>query len=220
MANPIHPLWLQRHAPTLLGALLIIAMSVGLAWQTADWIRLLRASPSVSSTAPASTLSAPALENLAGLFGPSRAANNAPPPSTNLRLTLRGSFVNADAQRSSAIVQREGGKPQRFAIGAEIDSGVRLHAVYRDRIELERNGRLETLGFPERRNGSVNGPDYPAPDAPQDNAVEDLSTLQEENAAQLRERMEALRQQMEAAGTVPAEESAGESPTETPMETP
>ncbi|CAD5109756.1 type II secretion system protein N [Zestomonas carbonaria] len=214
MANLASQLWLQRHVPILLGALLVIAMSVGLAWQTADWIRLLRTPPAVQGAAPSSALSTPALERLETLFGPARSSSDSAPPSTNLRLTLRGSFVNADPQRSSAIVQRDSGKPKRFAVGEEIDSGVRLHAVYRDRIELDRNGRLETLTFPAPTSRTVNNLDYPAPDSIQDSATDDLSALQEEDAALLRERLEALRQQMEAAGTLPAEENVDETPPE------
>ncbi|WP_239482051.1 type II secretion system protein N [Zestomonas insulae] len=211
MANAPRTLSIRRHAPLLLGALLIIAMSVSLAWQTADWIRLLRHAPTVQSAAPA-TLTTRALENLDSLFGASGPASSAPPPSTNLRLTLRGSFVNANAQHSSAIIQREGSKPERFIVGSEIDSGVRLHGVYRDRVELERAGRLETLTFPTRRSTP------PAASAPTDSTADELSALQDENAAELRERMESLRQQMEAAGTLPAEEAPSETPPEPPTE--
>lgn len=200
---------IQRHAPLLLGALLIIAMSVALAWQTADWIRLLRTPPAAPNTPAPTSLTAPTAERLDALFGPAtQSTASSAPPSTNLRLTLRGSFVSATPERSSAIIQREGGKPQRFVVGSEIDSGVRLHAVYRDKVELDRGGRLETLRFPLRASSPI------APAANTDSSTaDDLSALQDENAAELRERMEALRQQMEAAGTLPAEETAPSEPT-------
>ncbi|AYC33518.1 general secretion pathway protein GspN [Pseudomonas cavernae] len=221
MPNPSIPRWLQLHAPTVVGAALILAMSISLAWQTADWIRLLRAPVQVSSNAPQTALTPPALERLAPLFGPSPTSDtSATPPATNLRLTLLGSFVNADPKRSSAIIQRDGSKPQRYNVGIEVDQGVRLHAVYRDRVELERNGRLETLPFPTRTlSGSNPSAVVPAPapaPAPAEDSADQLSELQDEDLQQLRERMNALRQQMEAAGTLPPDQESA--PTEQPTE--
>ncbi len=207
--------WLQVHAPALVGAALVLAMSVSLAWQTTDWMRLLRVPAHSTGTDTPTSLAAPELERLEPLFGPSNVASDAQPPATNLRLSLHGSFVHADPQRSSAIIQREGSKPQRYAVGAELDKGVRLHAVYRDRVELERNGHLESLPFPTRKS-SINSASTGAAELePTEDSVDQLSTLQEENAAQLRERMDALRQQMDAAGTLPAAEpNSTEQPTE------
>lgn len=199
------PRRLQRHAPLLLAALLIVAMSVSLAWQTLGWMRLVRTPPaSVGAPPPGDVRQDPAPAQLAALFGPAATGpGNGPPPATDLRLTLHGSFVHADPQRSSAIVQREGSTPQRFAIGAELADGIHLHAVYRDRIELERQGRLETLPFPTRRQSPntayVEPPQY-------DQSMEQFDNLEEENAALLRERMDALRQQMEAAGSQPVDD--------------
>lgn len=212
MLLTVAPRRLQQHAPTLVGILLILAMSVSLAWQTVGWMRLLRAPAPTVSAAPATVQAMPALEQLAALFGPSRpAASDAAPPATDLRLTLVGSFVHADPQRSSAIVQREGGKPQRYTTGSELERGIRLHGVYRDRIELERNGRLETLLFPTRSQAQA-GRGY-SPPSESAASLDQLDNLEEENAALLRERMEALRQQMEAGNPMP-----GAEPTDEPME--
>lgn len=99
------------------------------------------------------------LERLEPLFGPTATARtNGPPPATNLGITLLGSFVHVDPQRSSAIIQLSGGKPRRYGIGEEIQTGIRLHAVYRERVELERNGRLENLSFPSPGKGARNAP--------------------------------------------------------------
>src|SRR5690606_25896612 len=37
--------WLQRHSPTVLGAFLLTAMGISLAWQSAEWLRVLKAPP-------------------------------------------------------------------------------------------------------------------------------------------------------------------------------
>jgi len=207
---PGAPRWLLRRAPTLVGAALILLMSVSLAWQTADWLRLLRTPPQVAAVDTQTALAPPTLERLEPLFGPASSAGDAPPPATSLRLTLLGSFVHVDPSRSSAIIQREGSKPRRYGIGDELDNGIYLHAVYRDRVELKRQGRLESLPFPAKR---ISGISSSEAETPAGSALEQLSELHNEDAALLRERMDALRQQMEAAGSLPAAE-----PPEPPME--
>ncbi len=191
---------LLHNAPTLLGVLLILLISLSFATQTIEWLHLNRTQVSVPDSETNELASAPALDSIQTLFGPTRVTQDAAPPATNLRLTLRGSFVHSTASSSSAIIQREGSKPQRFAIGSEIDKGIRLHAVYRDRVELERNGRLETLMFNKRKAGSgSNQPIY-------DSNVDALTSLQQQDEQEMRDRMEALRQQMESAGGQPPEQ--------------
>ncbi|MDH4611988.1 hypothetical protein E8F12_25995 [Pseudomonas sp. BN102] len=204
--------WLQRHAPALGGALLVLAMGASFAWQTVQWLRLVDARAEASEQAGASLASAQPLQNLEPLFGPAPVAQpSGPPPSTNLRLTLLGSFVHAGPDKSIAIIQYEGGKPRRFTAGDEITSGVKVHAVYRDRVEIERNGRLESLSFPPPRSRftAVGG----SSQEPSADVIDELSGLQEDNAAELRERMEKLRQQMEDPDSVPVDPS-----TEQPQE--
>ncbi len=185
---------LLHNAPTLLGVLLIVLISVSFATQTIDWLKLNRTQPAVPSDEAGASASAPALDSIETLFGPARVVQDSAPPATSLRLTLRGSFVHSNARSSSAIIQRENARPMRFAVGTEIDKGIRLHAVYRDRVEIERNGRLETLMFDKNKAAASR----PLPG--NDNAVDQLSILQQQDEEQLRERMEALRQQMESAG--------------------
>ncbi|MBO2925684.1 hypothetical protein J5H83_00475 [Pseudomonas otitidis] len=202
---------LQEKAPVVVGVALVAAMSLSLAWQTADWIRLLRAPAPTSSDSPQAAAVPPSLDRLDRLFGPARIQQEGPPPATNLRLVLLGSFINADPARSSAIIRADDNKPRRILAGESISDGVRLHAVYRDRVEIERGGRLETLTFPHTRPSATVSPVMDA--APADGAIEALEGLQDENAAELRERMEALRKQMEESGGLPPD-----SPPEQPME--
>jgi general secretion pathway protein C len=193
---------LQRQAPLVLSALLLLLLGAGLAWQSVEWLRLLRSPPAAIESRRAAPPATPTLAQLAALFGPTPVTQGAP-PATTLRLTLHGSFVNAAPQRSSAIIQRNGDKPQRFAIGSELESGVRLHAVYADHIEVERNGRLETLRFPQHGNlSNVPAAGSPPPDAA---LSAPFSDLQEEDLSldQLRERLGELRQELEEPVEVP-----------------
>ena len=101
---------------------------------------------------------------------------------------------------------------ERYAVGMEVDSGVRLDAVYADRVELLRNGRRESLAFPRQHSGQYNV--YTPPAAPvAEEAVEELDQLEQDNLEELRQRMQMLREQMEASGAV-----AEDPPTDQPME--
>lgn len=203
--------WLEQHATTLVGLALILAMSVSLAWQTADWLRLLRTPATIGNPAPSAPVAASANPQISQLFGSSAQATDAAAPATNLRLTLLGSFVHADPKRSSAIIRSEGNSAQRFTVDSEVASGVRLHAVAADHVELLRNGRRESLSFPQGLPQSSVSP--ASNDSPQA-ALDQLSEMEADNLTQLRERMDALRQQMEAAGSVPADAEPTEQPTE------
>lgn len=183
-----------RWKPLLLCALLLALLCASLAWQGVAWLRLLRSPPpTVAASAQAPSSSLVTVARLAPLFGPPPSARAA--PATHLRLTLQGSFVNEDPRRSSAIVQPEGGKPGHFLIGQELESGVRLHAVHSDRVEIERNGGLETLRFPSQGKASAAaGTDVPA----DSRAPVELGELPDEDLDQLRERLSHLRQHLEA----------------------
>lgn len=204
--------WLLRHATTLVGLALVTAMSVSLAWQSADWLRLLRTPAKTTETSAHSTQTAAQPTEIGQLFGTSSVANDSPAPNTTLRLTLLGSFVHADPQRSSAIIRSEGSSAQRYTINSEISSGVRLHAVAADRVELLRNGRRESLSFPIS-NSATSSLQSSTSEIAAD-PLEQLSELESDDLVQLRERMDALRQQMQASGSVPDSSEPTEQPTE------
>ena len=183
-------------------------MCASFAWQAVEWAQLLNADGGSSASAPPQGPSTQPLANLEPIFGVAQVSpDDRPVPNTNLRLTLLGSFVHDAPEHSIAIIQYEGGKPRRVRAGEEITTGVRLHAVYRDRIELERAGRRESLSFPAPRS-RIQATNSSSPDQSATSVIDDLSGLQEDNAAELRERMEKLRQEMEASGSQPADDTA------------
>jgi general secretion pathway protein C len=202
---------LQQHAPALLGLILVTLMSASLAWQSADWLRLLRTPLIATDSALEIRQAAIAEPSIGQLFG-EHSISNAPAPNTNLRLTLLGSFVHADPQRSSAIIRSEGQSAQRYTLNSEITDGVRLHAVAADRVELMRNGRRESLSFPLERSANA-GLQSHTQDAMAD-PLEQLSDMQTDDLNQLRERMNALREQMQASDDA----TNGLAPTEQPPE--
>lgn len=203
--------WLVPRAPSILAILMIVLICASLAWQSLAWQRLLHSPQANTATASQQIASSSTPTSLLPLFASPAAANgSAAAPSTNLRLTLLGSFVHADPARSSAIIALEGSKAKGYLVGGQLSDGVLLHAVYRDRVELKRNGRLETLAFKSKPPlAAAASPSQ----TPADYNVEQLQQFEEENGNQLRERMQALQQQMQA------NEPPVDAPTEQPTET-
>jgi len=203
--------WLQLHTTALVSTVVVLLMSASLAWQTTDWLSLLRTQTVQDTSTSASLSSSTATQGPEQLFGSSR-SNNAAPPATTMRLTLLGSFVHTDPKRSSAIIRLDSNPAQRYNIDSEVVGGVSLHAVYADRVELRRNGRLESLAFPRNRPNDQSMP-Y-TPDESANDPRDQLEQLEADNLTQLRERMDALRQQMEMSGTLPADAEPTDPPTE------
>ncbi len=192
--------WLLPRAPTLLALLIVLLMSVSLALQSVALRRLLLSPAASSSAVPENRSHNTDMQSLLGLFG-SGVATTTSAPSTTMRLTLLGSFVHADSQRSSAIIQLEGNPAKRYAVGQALSSGVSLHGVYRDRVELKRNGRLETLSFNKPRASQSAAPATPEPAS---DTLSQLQALGAENAQQLQQNMQALRERLQAAEVAPA----------------
>lgn len=184
--------------PSIVAVLIITLICVSLAWQTQAWQQRLHSLPATALDSSIRATNRPAQTSLLPLFSSPAAAGSSAVPSTNLRLTLMGSFVHADPARSSAIIALEGNKAKRYRIGEKLSEGVLLQAVYRDRVELKRNGRLETLAF-KLQAPLASTPSQFAPTAKQN--IEQLQQLEEENGNQLRQRMQALQQQMQMSET-------------------
>lgn len=196
------PAWLQRHGVTALCLLVVLLITLSLTRQSVDLLRLLRSS--ATTTEPAAALEqrqAPSLTRLQYLFGtpalPPGSAQNAPP--TKQQMTLLASFVNPDAQRSTAIIQIAGDKPKRVGVGDEINSSTRLHAVHKDHVVLDRGGREESLHFPAIRQPSLMSSTY----NPQEPTALQLEQLQDEDVQALQERIQTLQQRMEGEGDMP-----------------
>ncbi|TLX57124.1 secretion protein [Stutzerimonas nosocomialis] len=189
----------RHRLPVVAAAALIALFALYLAWQINEWIQLQRAPVTGQQGQAATVATAPDMRRMEALFGPPPAVATNSAPSQQLGLTLLGSFVHRDPQRSTAIIQREGSPPQLFQAGAEVASGIRLQQVYPDRVEVLRDGQLESLTFPRVRTSTYVPEPIPEPEYPDYGAEQPGVTQepQEPDAAQLQQQMEALRQQME-----------------------
>ncbi len=69
-------------------------------------------------------------------------------PDTTLNLKLLG-VLAGDKEYGYAIISSGGTKIKHYALGDDIPGGATLHAVYPDRVILERDIRMETLRLPK-----------------------------------------------------------------------
>jgi general secretion pathway protein C len=85
----------------------------------------------------------------AHLFGTGAvAAGGGDAPATSMPLILAGVIADPDPGKGVAIIGENAAAGKLYAVGAAMPGGVHLHAVYADRVLLERNGGLETLMLP------------------------------------------------------------------------
>jgi len=169
--------WLDRAARTLpqvLSGVLVVAI----AWQLVQltW-HLLEPAPDLGGGAivPSATVAerpkgvdVQAIVN-AKLFGTAPTGTPAvgTAPETQLSLVLSAVFAADEPEKGLAIIGESPQQTKVYAVGDTIRSGIRLHAVYPDRVILNRGGALETLALPKRSMMPVAA--RPAPSAPQPN---------------------------------------------------
>jgi general secretion pathway protein C len=146
---------LAGRGPQLLALVLLLALGVDAA------LILARALSHGPDLPPPGAAIAPALPRLsvnptlqlativnAHLFGAGVVSSGSDAPATSMPLILAGVIADPDPARGVAIIGENAAAGKLYAVGAAIPGGVRLHAVYADRVLLERNGGLETLMLP------------------------------------------------------------------------
>jgi len=192
---------LRQQTPLLASAVVVVLFGIYLATQINDWWRLTQAPAEAHADLEVVAGVAPDLQRMETLFGAPAEAQNQTASIASTDLTLHGSFVHAQPERSMAIIQRTGGVPELYRPGAELDNGVSLQAVYADRVEILRNGSLETLYFPATQSIPFTPEDYPVYNEPTPDPA--VGEPESSDSALLQQQMEALRQQLEASGTPP-----------------
>lgn len=199
----------RQHAPLMVSVVIVVLFGLYFAGQVSAWLQLTQPAPaaSIDNAQPAGV--APDLQRMESLFGsPASTGEGYATGESTSHLTLLGSFVHADPAKSKAIIQLTGSPPQLYQTDQELETGLRLHSVHPDRVEVARGGRIESLFFPSVRSASAvqdNLPDYSEP------ADMEYSDPQ---AEMLQQQMEALRQQMEGTTTPSDTMPSDEQPTE------
>ena len=72
-------------------------------------------------------------------------------PKTNLKLVLKGVFASNEPDKAMAIIADAAGKEKLYGVGTQVPGNATVHAIYPDRVILERDGRFETLSLPRQR---------------------------------------------------------------------
>lgn len=93
----------------------------------------------------------------ANLFGEKTTAETAAyaeeieAPETRLNLILTGIISSRSGERSRAMI-KSGNRDQRaYGVGDTVAGGVKLHAIYANRVILDRGGRYETLTLEQEK---------------------------------------------------------------------
>jgi len=152
----------NRTAPKWVALMLVVLI----AWLLARIVWMLIPAPaagdavevptgSVAARADPGQADVQAIAN-AHIFGEATAETAPPPPAehddlaeTRLNLSLKGTITANDEQLSIAIIADTGNQEKVYAIRDTVVPGTTLHAVYADRVILNRSGALEALKLPK-----------------------------------------------------------------------
>jgi general secretion pathway protein C len=120
-------------------------------------------------------------------------------PETNLRLTLRGVLAAAGDFAGSALIEDDRNNTDAYLVGDTLPGNATLRSVHPSRIIIERSGKLENLYFPEIDNRSGFSAVAGKTQSPQPASVPTAPT-NEQRRAEIRERLEQLRQSLRDGG--------------------
>lgn len=192
--------WLDRASRTLPQALTVILV-VAIAWQLVQltWLLLDRRTPvAIPLPSPAvGTASVPArgtdIQKIAdaNLFGQEEAAAPVDPANaapTQMNLVLSAVFATSDPAKGLAIIGDSAAAANVFSVGEAVRPGTKLHAVYPDRVILDRGGNLEALALPTQSLAGVQmSRAAPPPARTQSQFQENLRRIAESNPGALAE---------------------------------
>src|SRR5580698_8255339 len=101
----------------------------------------------------------------AHLFGSAAGSGADNAPNTTMPLILAGVIADKYPKKGQAIIGANAASGKLYAVGAMIPGGARLHAIYADRVLIERNGALETLPLPRNTPSTAGKSAAPTPAA-------------------------------------------------------
>jgi general secretion pathway protein C len=185
--------WLDRASRTL-PQILTVILVVAIAWQLVQltWLLLDRKEPvAIPLPAPVvGTARTPQrgtdLQKIAyaNLFGQEEAAAPVDPANaapTQMNLVLSAVFATSDPAKGLAIIGESAAAANVFSVGEAVRPGTRLHAVYPDRVILDRGGNLEALALPTQSLAGVQMSRTAPPPRPQSQFQENLRRIAESN---------------------------------------
>ena len=110
--------------------------------------------PIVAGATAHSPLDLAALGNghLFGVAPPPPPVDDANAPLTSMPLVVTGIIAARDPKNGLAIIGTTATDAKIYPVGGRLPSGAQVHAVYADRVLLERNGSIEALTLPRKFN--------------------------------------------------------------------
>lgn len=93
----------------------------------------------------------------ANMFGDQQASASPDPsevidaPETQLNLVLTGIVASTQGRDSRALIKDDKNEQKPYAVGDSIINNVKLHAIYSNRVILDRSGRFETLTLEQEK---------------------------------------------------------------------
>jgi general secretion pathway protein C len=163
---PAHDRWralLLSEGPRVATWVLGLALGVQAALIVTDLASAGRSGVPSAARRPGSlrghTLDVAAITN-AHLFGaaPRASQDGANAPQTSMPLVLTGIIAGNDPQNGLAILGQTIQAAKVYAVGDNVPGGAKLHAVYTDRVVIDRNGQLESLALPRQSSGTAPPP--------------------------------------------------------------
>jgi general secretion pathway protein C len=178
-----------------------VALVVLLAWQVIQlaWTLLgaerspadgpTVAEPIQVPTGPAIDVGAIVNAHLFGVAGAADAGSGDPNAvaTTQMALVLVGTIAHSDPALGYAIVGDSAASARVYAVGKTISGGTKLHAVYADRVILDRGGKLEALLLPKKYTGGGAVAATPLPEAGGPMLGQRLQELAAQNPAAITE---------------------------------
>lgn len=184
--------WLDRASRTL-PQVLSVVLIVAIAWQLVQltWMLLDRDSDTSAAViapppASASMRKGPDIQAIvnAHLFGLPQASTDIDPstaPQTQMNLVLSAVFATNDPEKGLAIIGESAAAADVYKVGEAVRPGTMLHAVYPDRVILDRGGQLEALALPTQNMAGVKLSQAPAARPASNQFTDNLRRIAESN---------------------------------------
>lgn len=188
--------WLDRASRTLPQAVSVVLV-LAIAWQLVQltWLALEGAAPEAEESvailpAPAASAAVrkgPDVQAIvqARLFGEPQATTTPveQAPQTQMNLILSAVFAAEDPTKGRAIIGESPQSSKVYRVGDTVRSGTKLHAVYLDRVILDRGGQLEQLLLPRKSLATMaaNRPVPPPPTPGRAQFADNLRRIAETN---------------------------------------
>lgn len=152
------PRWLMAVLVILLGVRAALLLSELAGAPTVEGVAAVAPSPQPTRN----VVDVPSIlrANLFGQSAPTQGAAGA--PVTSMALLLAGVIADTDEKLGFAMLGTSSADIKFYKVGATVPGGAQLHAVYVDRVLLDRGGVIEALLMPPRLAASMAAPPPPA----------------------------------------------------------